>query len=159
MQVFPQSNDILSALNEEQRQAVTTTDGPLLVLAGAGTGKTKTITHRAAYLVSQKVPARKILAVAFTKKSADEMKDRTRSLIGETAGEMTICTFHSLGFRIIREQHDKLSYSEKVSVIGETERLELIESILDHREAHLQEESSFDGPELASKFSRLKNTG
>ena len=86
MQVFPQSNDILSALNEEQRQAVTTTDGPLLVLAGAGTGKTKTITHRAAYLVSQKVPARKILAVAFTKKSADEMKDRTRSLIGETAG-------------------------------------------------------------------------
>ncbi len=153
------SKEILSTLNKEQRQAVTTTAGPLLVLAGAGTGKTKTITHRAAHLVSQKIPASQILAVAFTKKAALEMKERTTSLLGQTAEKMTICTFHSLGFRIIREQHENLSYGEDVSVISEQKRLKIIESIIDHTELHLRAKDKKSGLQLAAVFSRMKNAG
>src|SRR5688500_17826042 len=94
----------LRGLNPEQRAAVIHTDGPLLILAGAGTGKTKTLVHRIAHLIRfGKVEPDRIVAVTFTNRAADEMRDRVASYIGEDARKVTLCTFHALGLRVLRE--------------------------------------------------------
>ncbi len=94
-------------LNDRQKEAAAHTDGPLLIIAGAGAGKTKTITHRIAHLIEKGVPGRKILAVTFTNKAAGEMRDRVRALIPEGGGVPTVSTFHSLGVRLLREFHEE----------------------------------------------------
>jgi DNA helicase-2/ATP-dependent DNA helicase PcrA len=96
-----QTDPILADLNEPQRRAVTHRDGPLLVLAGPGSGKTRVITRRAAYLVRTGVPARNVLAITFTNKAAEEMKKRITAL--GVAGGMWVHTFHALGVRLLRE--------------------------------------------------------
>lgn len=107
----------LSGLNPPQRQAVETTKGPLLVLAGAGTGKTRVITMRMAYLISKGVPADKILSVTFTNKAAKEMGERTQALLGKgTKTRPWISTFHSLCVRILREEIDKLGYPKRFTI-------------------------------------------
>lgn len=95
----------LQGLNERQKEAVLCTEGPLLIVAGAGAGKTKTITHRIAHMIERGMPARSILAVTFTNKAAGEMRDRVRALIPEGKGVPLVCTFHSLGVRLLREFH------------------------------------------------------
>ena len=100
----------LRGLNSEQRTAVIHVDGPVLILAGAGTGKTKTIVHRIAHLIRvAKVEPENILGVTFTNRAADEMRERVQSFIGEDAKRVTLCTFHSLGVRILRAHYRKLS--------------------------------------------------
>src|SRR5438309_9632414 len=98
----------LSSLNPQQRQAVETITGPVLILAGAGTGKTRVITFRIAFMASQGIPPGNILAVTFTNKAAREMQERVRELLPRTQGsdgekpqKPTICTFHSLCVRIL----------------------------------------------------------
>jgi DNA helicase-2/ATP-dependent DNA helicase PcrA len=95
----------LDGLNDRQREAVLHTDGPLLIIAGAGAGKTKTITHRMAHLVEIGIPTRAILAVTFTNKAAGEMRERAYRLMPEGRGAPLVSTFHSLGVRILREFH------------------------------------------------------
>lgn len=93
----------LEGLNERQKEAALHKDGPLLIVAGAGAGKTKTITHRIAHLVEQGVPAHQILAVTFTNKAAGEMRERVRALVPGGSGLPMVSTFHSLGVRLLRE--------------------------------------------------------
>ena len=89
----------LNGLNKEQREAVMHIDGPMLVLAGAGSGKTRVLTNRIAYLIENGIMAHNILAITFTNKGAKEMKERVLKLIGSEGNSIQISTFHSLGLR------------------------------------------------------------
>ena len=130
----------LSSLNPEQRRAVRTVDGPLLILAGAGTGKTRVITSRVAYMISRGIRPRNILAVTFTNKAAREMKERVRSLVPKRrlvdedgqAEKPTICTFHSLCVRILRRHITKLGYKKNFVIYDEAEQLGVVRRILSH---------------------------
>ena len=102
----PSPNSLLNSLNEQQQAAVLNTRGPMLVLAGAGTGKTTVITRRVAHLIASGVQPEQILAVTFTKKAALEMKQRVQSSLGGTIDSLTVCTFHALGYRMLRENRD-----------------------------------------------------
>src|SRR5581483_9533191 len=118
---------LLKDLNAQQQQAVQTTHGPVLILAGAGSGKTRTLTHRIAYLIQEKhtLPA-EILAVTFTNKAAAEMKERVAHLLQEqTMIPTSLGTFHSLGARLLREQAQHLPRSPRFAICdaGDSERL------------------------------------
>ena len=118
-------------LNPEQEAAVRTTEGPLLILAGAGTGKTRVITMRVAYLISQGVSPDHILAVTFTNKAANEMRERLASLIEKAqAKKVTMSTFHALCVRILRKDIDKLGYKRNFSIYDEGDQMGLIKKII-----------------------------
>src|ERR1043165_8918743 len=107
----PVDSDFLSQLNEQQREAVLSTEGPLLILAGAGSGKTRVIAHRIAYLIAERTVAPyNILAVTFTNKAAEEMRERVKRLLADTplASAPLISTFHSLCVRILRQHIEAL---------------------------------------------------
>lgn len=128
----------LEGLNDQQKEAVLCKDGPLLIVAGAGAGKTKTITHRIAYLIQQGVPGDQILAVTFTNKAAKEMNERVAHLIGAsedsftgrpfdaTQGKPTICTFHSLGVRILKQNASALGLSRFFPILDDDDSMSLI---------------------------------
>ncbi len=120
-------------LNPQQLAAVTTLDCPLLVLAGAGSGKTRVITEKIAYLVKQGTPARHIAAVTFTNKAAREMKSRVGKLLSdkELRG-LTVSTFHSLGLEILREEHGALGLKKNISIFDEHDRLALAKELIKH---------------------------
>ena len=121
----------IEALNDKQREAVETIDGPLLVLAGAGSGKTKVLTTRIAYLVKQnEINPYNILAITFTNKAAKEMKERVIGILGPMAYQIQISTFHSLGVLIMRENYEKLGYESNFTIIDSDDSLTLIKRIL-----------------------------
>ena len=121
----------INNLNKEQRQAVVTTEGPLLILAGAGTGKTKALTTRIAYLIEEKnISPYNILAITFTNKASKEMQSRVIKLVGEKASNMQISTFHSFGLRILRENYDKLGYEKNFVIMDSDDSLTVIKRIL-----------------------------
>jgi DNA helicase-2/ATP-dependent DNA helicase PcrA len=125
----------LSSLNGQQRLAVQTLKGPVLILAGAGTGKTRVITYRIAHMVEQGVAPSNILAVTFTNKAAREMKERVAKLVPkqpEEAGKPTICTFHSLCVRILRRHIEKLGYKNNFVIYDDSEQLNVVKKILSH---------------------------
>ena len=125
------SNRLLEGLNPEQQEAVKTTDGPLLIMAGAGSGKTRVLTHRVAYLMIEKgVNPYNILAITFTNKAAREMKDRIGSIMGGTSEEVWISTFHSMCVRILRRDIDRLGYSRNFTILDSTDQQSVIKNIL-----------------------------
>ena len=121
----------INNLNENQRLAVTTTEGPLLILAGAGSGKTKVLTTRIAYLIEEKnVSPYNILAITFTNKAAKEMQQRVINLVGEYAKNMQVSTFHSFGLRLLRENYDKLGYDRNFVIMDSDDSLTVVKKIL-----------------------------
>ena len=121
----------LDTLNKEQREAVMTTEGPLLVLAGAGSGKTRVLTTRIAYLIEKVgIAPEHILAITFTNKAAKEMKDRVFQMLGGLAYQIQISTFHSFGLLIVRENVDMLGYQPNFTILDSDDSLTVIKKIM-----------------------------
>jgi len=154
----------LNTLNPQQRQAVETLRGPLLILAGAGTGKTRVITCRVAYMIERGIKPDSILAVTFTNKAAREMRERVAQLVPRAAlqdkqGRVqgpTICTFHSLCVRILRRHIEKLGYKRNFVIYDESEQLGAIRKVLSHLSVRGEKA---DPKVLQTLISRLKNHG
>ena len=113
-------------LNPEQFRAVTTVDGPILIIAGAGSGKTRVITYRIAHMLDMGIPQSQILALTFTNKAAKEMENRVKELTRKKLQNLTVSTFHAFGVRILRADIEKLGYRENFSIYDETDRTALI---------------------------------
>ncbi|MEZ5126444.1 MAG: UvrD-helicase domain-containing protein [Thermoleophilia bacterium] len=123
---------LLAGLNEPQREAVTHFEGPLLILAGAGSGKTRVLTHRVAYLMQvHHVQAHEILAITFTNKAASEMKARIEDLVGPIARTMWISTFHSLCARLLRREAERIGYTSSFTIHDEDDRKRLVKRCLE----------------------------
>jgi superfamily I DNA/RNA helicase len=145
----------LSDLNDAQRSAATTTEGPLLILAGAGTGKTRVITMRVAHLISQGVDPSTILAVTFTNKAAAEMRERLARMIEpEGAKKVTMSTFHALCLRILRAGIDRLGYKNNFSIYDEGDQLGLIKKIITRTAAR---DEKLDPNAAKASISKAKN--
>ncbi|OGG77508.1 hypothetical protein A3B35_01705 [Candidatus Kaiserbacteria bacterium RIFCSPLOWO2_01_FULL_54_24] len=120
----------LHGLNQAQKEAVLHTEGPLLIIAGAGAGKTKTITHRIAHLIERGIPGSSILAVTFTNKAAGEMQGRVRALLGNRGGFPLVATFHSLGVRLLREFHKEAGVERGFSIWDRDDSLRAVKQEL-----------------------------
>ncbi len=121
----------LDYLNNRQKEAVLASDGPLLILAGAGSGKTSVLTTKVAYLIEEKgIDPRNIVAITFTNKAAKEMKERIIKLVGSRGYDIQISTFHSFGLRIIKENYEKLGYEKNFTIIDSDDSLTVIKKIL-----------------------------
>ncbi len=156
---------MLSKLNPAQREAITYLDGPLLVLAGAGSGKTRVIVHKLAYLAGQcGYSARDLAAITFTNKAANEMRERVGKLLGggEAKG-MTICTFHALGMQILREEAGLLGYKKQFSILDTADTAKIVSELLgspDKQDIRMAQslmsnwKANFISPEQASSLAQ-----
>ncbi len=144
----------LNALNPQQRAAVEQTEGPLLVLAGAGSGKTRVLTYRVAYLMERGVAPWHILAITFTNKAAREMAERARALAGEAADEAWISTFHACCARILRRDIEKLGYKRQFAIYDEDDRMTVVRAVA--KELNLNERE-FPPKQIRAVISDAKN--
>ena len=145
----------IDKLNKEQQKAVLTTEGPLLVLAGAGSGKTKVLTTKVAYLIEEKkVEAASILAITFTNKAANEMKSRIIDMVGEKAKHAQISTFHSFGLRILRENYKLLDYKSNFLIMDSDDSLSIVKKILKEKDLDVQ---LYNPTVFKNKISSAKN--
>ncbi|PSQ88892.1 MAG: ATP-dependent DNA helicase PcrA, partial [Bacteroidetes bacterium QS_4_64_154] len=125
---------ILEGLNEKQREAVTTTEGPVMIIAGPGSGKTRALTHRIAYLLATgTAQPRDIIALTFTNKAAGEMQERVQRLVGDDTKGMWVGTFHSAFARLLRVEGDKIGYSEDFSIYDASDSKRLIKQQMQAR--------------------------
>ena len=146
---------MLAGLNPEQQQAVKCTQGPLLVVAGAGSGKTSVLTRRIAYLIREKgVAPWNILAITFTNKAASEMRERVKQLLDSDADSIWMSTFHALCVRILRRYAEKIGYANNFSIADTAEQLTLIKRIL--KELNI-DSKKFDPKSLVNAISNAKN--
>ena len=123
-------SNILEGLNDKQYEAVVNTDGPCLVIAGAGSGKTKVLTHKIAYLMEKGVKSWNILAITFTNKAANEMKSRIGNLVGDVANDMWIGTFHYICVRILRRTIDQIGFDRTFVIFDTSDQRMLIKECL-----------------------------
>jgi len=149
------SEKLLANLNEQQQAAVKTTEGPLLIMAGAGSGKTRVLTHRIAYLLAEKqVAPWNILAITFTNKAAREMKERVQALLGGAAEEIWISTFHSMCVRILRRDIDRIGIDRNFSILDTTDQLSVLKNILKEKNI---DPKKFDPRSILGTISSAKN--
>ena len=121
----------IDSLNDRQREAVLYNDGPLLIIAGAGAGKTKTLTTKIAYLIEEDYARPyNVLAITFTNKAAKEMKDRLYLLIGDTAKHIQVSTFHSFGLKLLKENFKTLGYESNFVIMDSDDSLTVVKKIL-----------------------------
>jgi DNA helicase-2/ATP-dependent DNA helicase PcrA len=152
-------NDLLTGLNPEQRRAVETTEGPLLIQAGAGSGKTKTLTHRIAYLIAtNRATPYNILAVTFTNKAAKEMRGRVGMLLGQSSDNRSFMpymgTFHSICVRLLRQDGEHIGIPRSYVIFDETDRLAAVKQV--SKRLHI-DEKAFPPRTIASLISSAKN--
>lgn len=145
----------LDTLNGPQREAVLCTEGPLLVLAGAGSGKTRVLTHRIAHLVEDlNVAPWQIMAITFTNKAAAEMRERLQSLIGGGARGMWVCTFHSMCVRILRTDCERVGFAKGFTIYDDSDSKRLVEQIMDELNI---DKKRYPIPALRNRISQAKN--
>src|SRR3954462_7739921 len=124
--------DLLEGLNPPQRDAVTHGEGPMLILAGAGSGKTRVIAHRIAYLIrTQQARPSEILAITFTNKAASEMRERVEMLVGRAIRAMWVMTFHAACARMLRSDAHRLGYTRQFTIYDSADQRRLIKKCLD----------------------------
>ena len=141
-------------LNEKQKEAVLHKEGPMLVLAGAGSGKTKVLTNRIAYLIEEGISPSNILAITFTNKAAKEMKERVYQLIGVDAKYIQISTFHSLGLKILKENYSFLGYDKNFIILDSDDTLTIIKKLM--KDLNMNPKY-YNAKEIRSKISSAKN--
>ena len=147
--------DILEGLNDKQYEAVINTDGPCLVIAGAGSGKTKVLTHKIAYLLNEKnIKPWNILAITFTNKAANEMKSRVETLVGEAAKEIWMGTFHSICVKILRNFIDRIGYEKSFIIFDTSDQKTLVKECLKSLEI---DDKMFTDRAVLSEISNAKN--
>ncbi|RIW33961.1 DNA helicase PcrA [Bacillus salacetis] len=146
---------LLNGMNPQQAEAVKATEGPLLIMAGAGSGKTRVLTHRIAYLMVEKgVNPYNILAITFTNKAAREMKDRIGNILGGVGEEIWISTFHSMCVRILRRDIDRIGFNRNFTILDTTDQLSVIKSILKDKNI---DPKKFDPRSILGSISSAKN--
>ncbi|MGI2729492.1 DNA helicase PcrA [Bacillus cytotoxicus] len=146
---------LLNGLNPEQQKAVQTTEGPLLLMAGAGSGKTRVLTHRIAYLLGEKrVAPWNILAITFTNKAAREMRERIDTLVGPEAEDIWISTFHSMCVRILRRDIDRIGINRNFTILDASDQLTVVKKIMKERNI---DPKKFDPRSILARISNAKN--
>jgi DNA helicase-2/ATP-dependent DNA helicase PcrA len=149
------TDKLLNGLNPEQQSAVKATDGPLLLMAGAGSGKTRVLTHRIGYLIVEKrVNPYNILAITFTNKAAREMRDRIGKMMGGAAEEIWISTFHSMCVRILRRDIDRIGFNRNFTILDSTDQLSVVKGILKDKNI---DPKKFDPRAILGAISSSKN--
>jgi ATP-dependent DNA helicase pcrA len=147
--------DILKGLNDKQYEAVVTTEGPCLVIAGAGSGKTKVLTHKIAYLIGEKqVKPWNILAITFTNKAANEMKERIENLVGDVAADIWMGTFHSICVRILRRFIDRIGFDSSFIIFDTSDQRTLVKTCI---KSIGLDDKMFTDRSVLSEISNAKN--
>lgn len=142
-------------LNEQQKEAIQTTEGPLLVIAGAGSGKTRVLTTRIAYLIEEKgIAPNNILAITFTNKAAKEMRDRVVKMLGPVAYQIQISTFHSFGLTIMKENYAQLGYKKEFTILDSDDSLSIIKKIMKNMNL---DSKTYNPKNVKNKISSAKN--
>lgn len=145
----------IERLNEQQRQAVETTEGPLLIMAGAGSGKTRVLTHRIAYLIAtRKAAPWNILAITFTNKAAREMEDRVATLVGPMGKNIWVSTFHSMCVRILRRDIERIGYTSSFTILDAADQLSVVRQCM--KELNI-DSKKFEPRAVLSAISSAKN--
>lgn len=144
----------LNELNERQKEAIVNSEGPTLVVAGAGSGKTKVLTYKIANLIEKGVSPFNILAITFTNKAAKEMKERIVAMIGSNAYNATISTFHSFGVKVLRKEIDKLGYDKNFTIIDGNDQLSVVKLIL--KDMNI-DATKYNPRHILTRISKYKN--
>ena len=151
--------DYVAALNPEQYEAVSSPPGKALVIAGAGSGKTRTLTYRVAWLLDHATEARQILLLTFTNKAAREMIERVRDLVPHDTVDLWAGTFHSIGSRILRRHAEELGYNRSFSIMDRDDQKSMLSAVVAACDIDTKERRFPKGDVLASIFSLIENTG
>ncbi|ANA79715.1 ATP-dependent DNA helicase PcrA [Paenibacillus vortex V453] len=148
-------HEAVKRLNPEQRKAVEATDGPLLIMAGAGSGKTRVLTHRIGYLIAtRKAAPWSILAITFTNKAAREMQERVSKLVGREGQDIWVSTFHSMCVRILRKDIERIGFTSNFSILDSTDQLSVIRNVMKH---HNIDPKKFEPKAVQAAMSAAKN--